>query len=293
MLKNIHQSKKKTFEYLLLGSNGLLGSELKKILPQKKTICVARKNSDINIDLSDFLEIKSIFKNNKFKNVINSIAITDLKKCQKKKTLCNKINLKLVIKLNQLSKKFKFKLVHISTDQIYTNLNKQKHSENEKIGYLNNYSKTKYLCEKNLKDNLNKLIIRTNFTGFKKKLNSTFAGWLLENIKKRKKINLFNDLHCSTIDVKTCAMLIKKLIIKNCKGVFNIGTCDSITKKDFAVLYAKNLGKKIYFNEMSVRNDSLKRPHNLTLDVSKVEKSLKSKMISPLQAVKKLSKYKI
>ena len=88
-------------------------------------------------------------------------------------------------------------------------------------------------------------------------------------------------------------MLIKKLIINNRKGVYNVGARDSISKKDFAVLYAKKLGKKIYFNEISARNDDLNRPLNLTLNVHKVEKSLKTKMISSNQVVKKLVKYKI
>ena len=51
MLRNTHQFKKKTFKYLILGSNGLLGKELKKILPPAKTLCIARNASDINIDL--------------------------------------------------------------------------------------------------------------------------------------------------------------------------------------------------------------------------------------------------
>jgi dTDP-4-dehydrorhamnose reductase len=293
MLRNTHQFKKKTFKYLILGSNGLLGKELKKILPPAKTLCIARNASDINIDLINFKKLEKVFENNKFVNVINSVAITDLHKCQKNITLCDKINFKLVQKLNQLSKKFKFKLVHISTDLVYVNKKNLVHKENDTIGYSNNYAKTKFLCEKSLRGNLNKLVIRTNFTGFKKKLSSTFIGWLFENIKKKKKINLFNDLYCSTIDVKTCALIIKKLMLKNCKGVFNLGTSDSLTKKEFAVRFAKKLKKKIYYDEISAKNTSLKKPLNLTLNINKIERTLNIKMISSIQAINNLIKYKI
>ena len=46
--------RKNIFKYLILGSNGLLGSEFKKILPKKYTLTIAKKNSDININLKKF-----------------------------------------------------------------------------------------------------------------------------------------------------------------------------------------------------------------------------------------------
>ena len=35
--------KKNTFKFLLLGSNGLLGNELKKNITRKKTLCLSKK----------------------------------------------------------------------------------------------------------------------------------------------------------------------------------------------------------------------------------------------------------
>ena len=54
MQKKTRQLQKNTFKFLLLGSNGLLGNELKKILPEKKTLCLSKKNADLNIDLRNF-----------------------------------------------------------------------------------------------------------------------------------------------------------------------------------------------------------------------------------------------
>ena len=85
MSKKIIQYRKKIFKYLLIGSNGLLGSELKKILPKNESLFIARKKSDYNIDLSNFNDLKKIFEKYKFLNVINVAAITNLEICQKKK----------------------------------------------------------------------------------------------------------------------------------------------------------------------------------------------------------------
>ena len=288
MSKKILQSEKKIFNYLLIGSNGLLGSKLKKLLPTNDLFCVAKKNSNYNVNLVNLKKLEKLFKKNRFLNVINVAAITDLQACQKKKNLCHKINFLLPLKLNILSKKYNFKFVQISTDQVYVSSHKKENSEKDRIGFKNYYSKTKYLSEKELKKNPKSLIIRTNFTGFKANKKKTFISWIDESIKKKKKINLFNDLVCSTIDVETCSKLIIKLIEKNKFGVFNLGTKDSLSKKKFAILYAKKLRKKILYNDISANKVILKRPLNLRLNVKKIEKALGLKMISSSQSINKL-----
>lgn len=85
MPKKIHQLQKNIFKFILLGSNGLLGNELKKILPKKQTLTISRKKADLNIDLRNFLRIENTFKKLKFKNVINCAAITNLTLCERKK----------------------------------------------------------------------------------------------------------------------------------------------------------------------------------------------------------------
>ena len=187
MSKKILQSEKKIFNYLLIGSNGLLGSKLKQLLPINDTFCVAKKNSNYNVNLVNLKKLEKLFKKNRFLNVINVAAITDLQACQKKKNLCHKINFLLPLKLNILSKKYNFKFVQISTDQVYVSSHKKENSEKDRIGFKNYYSKTKYLSEKELKKNPKSLIIRTNFTGFKANKKKTFISWIDESIKKKKK----------------------------------------------------------------------------------------------------------
>ena len=70
------------FKYLILGSNGLLGSEFKKILPKKYTLTIAKNNSDINIDLKKFQDLNNVFKKFKFEFVIICAAITELNSCE-------------------------------------------------------------------------------------------------------------------------------------------------------------------------------------------------------------------
>ena len=290
MLKKIHPQKKIIFEYLLIGSNGLLGSSIKSKLNLKKVMCVARTNSDYNVDLKYLKKFQKIFDKYEFKNVINCAAITNLSKCEKEKKKTKKINLELPILLNKLSKKMKFNLIHISTDQVYCKGKSNKFKETDKISFLNYYSKTKFLAEKILMNNKKSLIIRTNFTGFKKNLNKTFVGWLLDNIKRKKKISLFNDFYVSTIDVNFCSKVIIKLIKKKAKGIYNIGSRKSISKERFAILFANKMGKKLNYNSVSSTKSDIKRPKNITMDTSKIERKLKILMPYPVAVINNLIK---
>jgi|TARA_B100001964_G_scaffold243735_1_gene322636 dTDP-4-dehydrorhamnose reductase len=290
MSKNIPQLKKNTFKYLLIGSNGLLGGELKKILPRNQTISLARNNASIILDLKNFSKLKKIFQKYKFKYVINCAGITDLNFCQKNYKKCKIINSLLPKKLTKLSIKHDFKLIQISTDQFFKNNKFKLNSEKDKIYPINNYAKSKILCEKHVKENKKNLIIRTNFTGFKKRnKRSTFVGWLCDSILKKKTINLYNDIYVSTLDVNACAKLILKLIKLKAKGVFNCATNKPLTKKDFGIYFSKKISKKISYKEVSVNSASVKRQKYLGLKVDKIEKKLGMKMISPYKAIDNLA----
>ena len=191
----------KNFDFLVIGSNGLLGSNIVKILKKKKInfLTVARKNSNFNINLENFKRLDKFFLKNKFKIVINCAAIIDINYCEKKYNIASIINSKLVKFLSQMSKKFDFKFVQISTDHVYKGKNAVFNSEKSETFAINKYAKSKILAEKYLKELKKFLIIRTNFTGKKK---DSFIDWLIRNFKKKTEINLFNDMNKTTMDVK-------------------------------------------------------------------------------------------
>lgn len=290
MLKNILQLKKTNFRFLILGSEGLLGTEFKKLIKKKYRLCISRKYSDVNMDLTNFKLLKKIFTLLKFDYVINCAAMTSISECEKKIHKANLINYFLPKKLDIYSKKYNFKLVHISTDHFFRRKSFKLNTERSKIFALNNYSLTKLKAERSIL-NKNNLIIRTNFTGFKKRnFTSTFVGWLYSSIKKKKKIKLFHDMYVSTIDVSTCSKIVKKLIDLNASGVFNVGTSDYVSKKEFAIMFSKKLKKPFFFNSISVNELAINRGKYLALDVSKVQKKLGIKMITIKKTINNLAK---
>ncbi|MDC0395948.1 sugar nucleotide-binding protein [Candidatus Pelagibacter sp.] len=279
----------KNFDFLVIGSNGLLGSNIVKILKKKKInfLTVAKKNSNFNINLENFKRLDKFFLKNKFKIVINCAAIIDINYCEKKYNISSIINSKLVKFLSQMSKKFDFKFVQISTDQVYKGKNAVLNSEKSKIFAINKYAKSKILAEKYLKELKKFLIIRTNFTGRKK---NSFIDWLIRNFKKKAEINLFNDMYTSTMDVQTCAKTIIKLAMLKSKGIYNLGSRNMITKENFAKKMSKILKIKIKYKSISSDIQQVSRGKNLGLNVKKIEKKIGYKMPTSSQSIINLLK---
>ncbi len=186
-----------------------------------------------------------------------------------------------------MSKKFDFKFVQISTDQVYRGKDGLLNSEKSELFAINKYAKSKILAEKYLKKLKKFLIIRTNFTGKKK---NSFIDWLMESFKKKVKINLFNDMYTSTIDVQTCADIIIKLAMLKSKGVYNLGSRNMITKENFAKNLSKILKLKIKYKSVSSDIQHVQRGKNLGLDVKKIEKKIGSKMPTSNQSIINLVK---
>ena len=114
-------SKKKIFNFIIIGTRGLLGSTIYNLLNKNLTISVARKNSDYNLNLNNYKKLDILFKNTKFKYVINCAAITNLELCEKNYVAAKRINSDLPKFLSDKSIKYKFKLIHISTDHFFKN----------------------------------------------------------------------------------------------------------------------------------------------------------------------------
>ena len=103
-------------------------------------------------------------------------------------------------------------------------------------------------------------------------------------------MKLFNDLHTSTLDIHTCAQIILKLIKSKASGIYNLGSKDRLSKKAFAILFAKMNKFEIKYSNISCNSGTVKRSNFLGLNLNKIEKKLKFKMMSSEEVVKNLIK---
>ena len=197
---------------LVLG-DGLLGSEIVK---QTGWDCISRKK-----DGFDIRAIKSSYHSfglHRYNVIINCIAHTDT--YSDNKELHWNINYRDVIKLSNYCSDWDIKLVHISTDYIYSN-SVSKASEIDIPIHGNNwYSYTKLLGDAYAQLNDKNLIIRTSHKPYPFPYKDAWANQ-----------------HTNGDYVNTISELIIKLVNKNARGVYNVGTNEktwfNLTKEEF------------------------------------------------------------
>ena len=233
---------------LVLG-DGLLGSE---IVRQTSWDYISRKKDSFEVNYGEnFLDYN--YKFNEFlrpyDTIVNCIACTDTYNSNKE--LHWDLNYKFVRDLIEHCNHNSKKLIQISTDYLYSNSNPTKRSEEDVPVHCSNwYGYTKLLSDGLVQLSCRDyLLIRTSF----KPRPFPFDKSLLQ----------FGNFDY----VDTIAELIIKLIEKNSKGIYNVGT-EKKTMNDLA----KVTREDVYSDNYTRIHPSF--PLDVTMNVSKLNKEL-------------------
>lgn len=173
---------------LILGSNGLIGNNLLRVLSIKKKFDVygsvrnihkfKKYLSNYNLlespNFNDLNNLNNFFDKNKFDVVINSAGITKHVNTKDVKDIYY-INSIFPKNLSLLSYKFDFKLIQISTDCVFSG-KKGNYSEKDIPDSNDNYGMSKILGEDN---NSKNLTIRVSTIGHELNTNFGLLNWFL------------------------------------------------------------------------------------------------------------------
>ncbi len=264
----------------LIGASGRLGSFWLNNLKKNNNVISHQHNKkpfskSIKFNLINKKKLINFCIKENINIIINCSGYVNVEKSERYPDKAKMANYLVVKTLVDVCKFAKIKLVHISTDHIFDGKKKMYH-ENSIAKPLNVYSKTKHAAEKYIKKRLKKyLILRTNFF-LKSKLQDTFVDEIIKTLNKKRPIYCWQNIFYNPVHVSTLVRIANNLIRKNCIGIYNIGSNQSISKYDFALLIAKYLKFDTKLIKKSNYNNSkLKRPFNMSLSNQKIKKVLK------------------
>ncbi|MCF0207631.1 MAG: dTDP-4-dehydrorhamnose reductase [Bacteroidales bacterium] len=146
---------------LVIGCNGQLGNKIRdnqSLLPNADFQYV-----DIDkLDISKIEEVDSFFEKNSFDVVINCAAYTAVEKAEDDIENARLANAVAPQNLAKCSKKYGYKLIHVSTDYVFDGKANTPYSEDFATNPLSVYGKTKLEGEKNITaENCGAVIVRT------------------------------------------------------------------------------------------------------------------------------------
>ncbi len=269
---------------LILGSSGLLGSELMSGPYFCKYQIVSqslKSETDFKVDLEDYNKVIKLLEQVQPDIIVNLVGLTNVDDCEKFPSRAYRLNVKIVENIVDAIQKFSFKpyLIHISTDQVYD-------SEgvcSEKNTNLSNYYAFSKFCGELIASKTNGTILRTNFFGkSKNSLRTSLTDWIFNELNNGNKVNVFEDILFNPLSMNSLCKIIELVAEKKIEGIFNLGSNHGMNKSDFAFQFAKILNLSISnLNKARVSDAKFLnayRPKNMLMNLNKFENKFNIKL---------------
>jgi dTDP-4-dehydrorhamnose reductase len=274
---------------LITGGTGLLAVNWACAIRDEMDVILGTHNHSTKIkgvkesklNLSDIIKLNGQIQEIRPDIIIHTAGLTNVETCEKNPELAFHINAQIAENVSIVASKNNIKLIHISTDHLFSNSMNLFHEESE-TSPINEYAKSKLLAEELvLKVNPSAIIVRTNFFCWGYKNRQSFSDWIIYSLRAGKKLSMFEDVYITPILADTLALLSHELATLNMTGIFNITGDEKISKYDFALKLAKAFDLPVRnITKDCLANSSLiaMRPNNMSLDNSKVSKILEKKI---------------
>ena len=260
--------------FLVIGSTGLLGQAVMSETAARGNAAIgaARRGADHTIDLVKGQGIERLIGAARPDVVINAAAITNLDECEKNPGTAYAVNAAAVERIAVGCKQSNARLVHISTDHLFSGDGRARHDERAPVMLVNEYARTKFAGEQFALSSPEALAVRTNFTGPRGWPQPTLFEWARDALRRRAPLVLFDDYFTSTIDISALARALLDLIERKASGLLNVASRDVSSKKEFIEAIGTAMGiTPDWAQSRSVADLSVRHAESLGLDVSRAE----------------------
>ena len=252
--------------YLITGSNGQLGTELKKRLPDAIF-------ADVDLlDITDAAAVDKFVRENNIDLIINCAAYTAVDKAEDDIELATKINVDGPRNLAKTGAK----VIHISTDYVFDGTGYKPYTTDDKTNPISVYGKTKRAGELAVLENASvAVVIRTAW------LYSPYGNNFVKTMRRlgeeRESINVVDDQIGTPTYAGDLADAIVQIIpqmTEQTSGVYHFTNSGVCSWYDFATKIMELSGLKCSVNPIKSSDYPTRavRPFYSVLDKSKIQK---------------------
>ena len=215
---------------LITGSNGMLGHDLQEALKDNHELVLTTSKT---LDITDKQNTINFICDVKPDIVINSAAYTDVDGCEQNQELAYAVNGEGVRNLALACREINCPLVHVSTDYVFNGKNDKPWVENDEIGPISIYGKSKLKGEEAIFEILDKyFIVRTAWLyGINGK---NFPKTMLELAQNHSEITVVYDEVGTPTYTPDLAYGISKLIETDYYGIYHLTNSGSCSWCEFA-----------------------------------------------------------
>lgn len=226
---------------LITGSNGMLGHDLIEALKDNHELVLTTSRT---LDITDKEQVFDFISQNKPDIVINSAAYTDVDGCEENQDLAYSVNGEGVKNLAFACREADSALLHISTDYIFNGENTRPWVEDDEIGPISVYGKSKLKGEQAILEILDKFfIVRTAWLYGVNGRN--FPKTMLELAENHSQITVVYDEVGTPTYTPDLANAISQLIETEHYGIYHITNSGSCSWCEFARYIFEVAGKDV------------------------------------------------
>lgn len=260
---------------LVTGANGQLGNALRRELSSDKELDVIYTDAD-TLDLTDAEALESYLKENPTDMVVNCAAYTAVDRAESDNLKAAAINTAAVGNLGQAASRHGMKVIHISTDYVFSGENFRPYEENDEPYPQSIYGRTKLegegLLSSFCKD---AMIIRTAW--LYSEFGNNFVKTMLRLADERDEINVVCDQIGSPTYASDLAGAIHAVIShENWQpGIYHYSDEGVASWYDFAKAIFEIAGKNVTVNPIrtSAYPTPAKRPLYSVLSKGKIKRN--------------------
>lgn len=213
--------------------------------------------------------------------VVHTVGLTNVDECERDEKRSRHTNAGLAKNVARAAYRNGVRLIHISTDHLFAG-DYPLRVEVDIPCPLNAYARTKLLAEQYVMDAHPKaLVVRTNFFGWGPRKRRSFSDWILDNLRAKRTITLFDDVFFTPILIETLARNAHELLDQGNNGIINIVGDERLSKYDFGRKLAEQfLLDANLLQRGSITNTKLiaPRPLDMSLDNTLARKRLGRKL---------------
>lgn len=225
----------------ITGANGQLGQELQLHLRSSGHKVFAFPRQDLDICNEKYFKTK--ISQLKLDFLINSAAYTDVDLAEKNLNLAFEINAEGPLKLAKYCKSEEIRLIHISTDSVFSSNNPQYFETKSSTNPINSYGRSKDAGEKAIITVYpeGSWIVRVSW------IYGAFGGKFVHSIMSKvddvSPIAVVNDQFGQPISTYAVSSYINQLILKrSIPGIYHFASRDFVSRFEFAQSILTHLG---------------------------------------------------
>ncbi len=231
----------------ITGISGLLGINAAHAWAAEHEVSGCFHNHPIDLtgvrayatDLTEPQAIDHLLEDTRPELVMHTAGLTNVDACEEQPALARQLNVEVASCVARATSAVGAKLVHVSTDHLFDGIGAWRR-EDETPTPLNVYAATKAEAERSVLQHCpDALIIRTNFYGWGSPIRRSFSDWILEGLRARQELRMFEDVFFTPMLINDLVDTIFDLLQRGATGIYHIAGAERLSKIEFAQVLAE------------------------------------------------------